>query len=81
MSLEIDAVMLGAALVGATIGASVTAAIIFVLHRRRIRRRNAHLYEIPPFLRGTADPGDDAGSRFKGNWTEIHPLPRRFTED
>jgi len=48
---------------------------------RRIKRRRKVEIEIPPFLRGTADPGDDASGRFKGNWTEIHPLPKRFTDD
>lgn len=47
---------------------------------RRIKRRRKAEIEIPPFLRGTTDPGGDAGSRFKGNWTEIHPLPKRFED-
>lgn len=53
---------------------------LFVLYRLRKRRRKVEI-EIPPFLRGTTDPGDDAGGRFKGDWTEVHPLPRRFMDD
>ena len=66
----IDLVLAGAAVVIA----------LFALYRLRKRRRKVEI-EIPPFLRGTTDPGEDAGSRFKGNWTEIHPLPKRFTDD
>lgn len=62
----IDLVLAGAAVVIA----------LFALYRLRKRRRKVEI-EIPPFLRGTTDPG----SRFKGNWTEIHPLPKRFTDD
>lgn len=65
------------------VGGLLALGLAALLHhiRQRKRRRDSHLYEIPPFLRGTADPGDDAGGRFKGNWTEIHPLPKRFTDD
>ena len=49
--------------------------------RRWKRRRSEHLYEIQPFLRGTSNPGDCADGRFKGNWTEIHPLPRHISMD
>lgn len=52
---------------------------LFALYRLRKRRRKVEI-EIPPFLRGTTDPGDDAGSRFKGNWTEIHPLPKHISK-
>lgn len=48
--------------------------------RRRIKRRLKVEIEIPPFLRGAADPGDNADTRFKGNWTTIHPLPRRIAD-
>lgn len=41
--------------------------------RQQTRRRDSHLYEIPPFLRGTSDPGDNA----KTDWIEIHPAPGR----
>ncbi|KAI5914515.1 hypothetical protein [Thauera sp. 2A1] len=54
--------------------------VLFALFRLRKRRRKVEI-EIPPFLRGTTDPRDDAGSRFKGNWTEVHPLPKRFMDD
>ena len=60
-------------------GAAAIIALV-VLYRLRKRRRKVEI-EIPPFLRGTTDPGDDAGGRFKGNWTEVHPLPRRFMDD
>ena len=66
----IDLVLAGAAVVIA----------LFALYRLRKRRRKVEI-EIPPFLRGTTDPGEDAGSRFKGNWTEVHPLPKRFMDD
>jgi hypothetical protein len=66
----IDIVLAGAAAVIA----------LLTLYRLRKRRRKVEI-EIPPFLRGTTDPGDDAGSRFKGNWTEVHPLPKRFMDD
>lgn len=45
--------------------------------RQRKRRRDAHLYEIPPFLRGTGDPGASADSSLKTDWLEIHPAPGR----
>lgn len=63
------------------IGAIIALGLVILLHRirQRKRQRNAHLYEIPPFLRGTNDPGDGADSRFKGNWTEVHPLPKHFS--
>lgn len=48
---------------------------------RRVRRRHDPRYEIPNFLRGTDDPGAENDSRFKGNWTEIHPLPQRINKD
>ncbi len=60
-------------------GASVALGLVALLHR--VKRRRKVEIEIPPFLRGTADPGDDAGSRFKGNWTEIHPLPKHIEGD
>jgi len=60
------------------VGAAVIA--LFALYRLPKRRRKVEI-EIPPFLRGTTDPSDDAGSRFKGNWTEVHPLPRRIATD
>lgn len=60
--------------------AGVAAVIaLFALYRLRKRRRKVEI-EIPPFLRGTVDSGDDAGSRFKGNWTEIHPLPKHISK-
>ena len=60
--------------------AGVAAVIaLFALYRLRKRRRKVEI-EIPPFLRGTVDSGDDASSRFKGNWTEVHPLPKRFED-
>ncbi len=65
----IDMVLAGAAAIIA----------LFALYRFRKRRRKVEI-EIPPFLRGTTDPGGDAGSRFKGNWTEIHPLPKHFED-
>jgi len=52
---------------------------LFALNRLRRRRRKPEI-EIPPFLRGTAAPDDDTDCRFKGNWTEIHPLPKRFED-
>ena len=61
------------------IGASVALGLVALL--RRIKRRHKLEIEIPPFLRGTTDPGDNAGSRFKENWTEVHPLPKRFVDD
>lgn len=61
------------------IGACVALGLVALLHR--VKRRRKVEIEIPPFLRGTAGPGDDAGSRFKGNWTEVHPLPKRFMDD
>lgn len=63
------------------IGCLVAVGLATLLHRmrQRKRRRDAHLYEIPPFLRGTADPVDAADGRFKRNWTEIHPLPKRIS--
>jgi len=66
----IDLVLAGAAAVIA----------LFALYRLRKRRRKVEI-ELPPFLRGTTDPGDNAGSRFKENWTEVHPLPKRFVDD
>lgn len=62
------------------IGGLFAFALTALLHRirQRQRRKDAHLYEIPPFLRGTADASDNIDSRFKGNWTEAHPLPKRF---
>lgn len=65
----IDLVALKAKAVGLLVGAAVTVGAVFVLHRRRIRQRDAHLYRIPNFLRGTADPGDATDTRLKGNWT------------
>lgn len=62
-----------------SIGAIVALGLVVLLHR--IKRRRKVEIEIPPFLRGTADPSDGADSRFKGNWTEIHPLPRRIEGD
>ena len=64
-------------------GVLAVVALYVLLHfiRQRIKRRRKVEIEIPPFLRGTADPGDDAGGRFKGNWTEVHPLPRSIAED
>ena len=66
----IDLVLAGAA----------AAIALFALYRLRKRRRKVEI-ELPPFLRGTTDPGDNAGSRFKENWTEVHPLPKRFVDD
>lgn len=63
-----------------TLVAAAAVAVLVVLYRLRKRRRKPEI-EIPPFLRGTTDPGDDAGGRFKGNWTEVHPLPKRFMDD
>lgn len=65
--------------IGAIIALGLVALLYRILHRKR--HRDAHLYEIPPFLRGTHDPRDDAGGRFEGNWTEIHPLPGRIKGD
>lgn len=48
--------------------------------RRHIKRRRKVEIEIPPFLRGTTDRGDGVDSRFKGNWTEIHPLPKHISK-
>lgn len=66
----------------AVVGAIVALGLVALLHRVRERKRlrDAHLYEIPPFLRGTNDPRDGADSRFKGNWTEIHPLPKHISK-
>ena len=61
------------------IGASVALGLVALLHR--VKRRRKVEIEIPPFLRDTADSSDAADSRFKGNWTEIHPLPRRIERD
>ena len=66
----IDLVLAGAAAVIA----------LFALYRLRKRRRKVEI-ELPPFLRGTTAPDDDTGSRFKENWTEVHPLPKRFVDD
>ena len=52
---------------------------LFTLYRLGKRRRKVEI-EIPPFLRGTADPGTDTDIRFKGNWTEIHPLPKHISK-
>ena len=60
-------------------GAAVVIAL-FALSRLGRRRRKVDI-EIPPFLRGTAAPDHDTDCRFKGSWTEIHPLPKRFTDD
>ena len=57
------------------VAAAVTALV--VLYRLRKRRRKPDI-DIPPFLRGTADPGTDTDCRFKGSWTEVHPLPRHI---
>ncbi len=74
---EIDFAQINAAVVGAIAGASITAAVLVVMHRRRIQRRNAHRYEIPPFLRGTSDSAASAGSNVTPDWVEIHPAPKR----
>lgn len=70
MNPEIDFALLMAA--------GVTALV--VLYRLR-RRRHKPAIEIPNFLRGPNDPPTDGDARFKGNWTEIHPLPRRIEGD
>ena len=59
---------------------SLCLAALLYRMRQRKRRRDAHLYEIPNFLRGTNDPPASADSRFKGNWTEVHPLPKHISK-
>lgn len=61
------------------IGCLVALGLAALLHRmrQRKRRRDANLYEIPPFLRGTSDPGASADSSLKTDWLEIHPAPGR----
>lgn len=36
--------------------------------------------EPPEPERDACATGDDTECRFKGNWTEIHPLPKRFED-
>lgn len=58
---------------GALVGAIVAGyGILHILRQRRKRRRQSEL-DIPNFLSGRADSGHDAGSGFKGQWTEIYP--------
>ena len=74
---ETDLALVGAAVLGAIVGASITAIAVFVIHRRRIRRRDAHLYEIPPFLSGVSNPATSAGGNPSTDWVEVHPAPGR----
>lgn len=61
------------------IGSLVAVGLMILLHRIRLERKqqHAHLYEIPPFLRGTSDLGGDAHGIVETDWLEIHPAPGR----
>ncbi|CAH1748282.1 conserved protein of unknown function [Thauera humireducens] len=61
------------------VGGLLSLGLVVLMHlsRQRKRRRDAHLYEIPPFLRGTADAGDDTPGNAETDWLEIHPAPGR----
>ncbi|WP_281054721.1 hypothetical protein [Thauera aminoaromatica] len=40
-------------------------------------RRSEPEFDIPEFLSGRPSTGNDVSGGFKGDWTEVHRLPRR----
>lgn len=70
------------ALVQYALGVGILAVLIgygllHILRKRRARRRQPQI-DIPEFLSGRTDGGDNSGGLVEPDWTEIHPLPRKL---
>ena len=64
----------------ALVGAVVAGYVVFRFLRQRIKRRHKAQFDLPDFLSGRPNAGDDAGGDLKTDWLEIHPGPRRRTK-
>ena len=51
--------------------------VLHFLRQRRLRRREPE-FDIPNFLRGGPDSGDNASRSVETDWVEVHPLPRKI---